>query len=365
MNDENKELEKNEDVNKPDEKNKKKKKGLLGVLIDIVAIIVLLLILLFGCQIGSKVNHTADPSFNEQIILPSNLKAYQDSLEENFKKDGLYYDDNVINILIGGIDEGNKDAYYGASNAMIIMSINKNDQKVRLASLSKDLYVKIEGHGNGRLCTAYMYGGGDLLVDTVQKNLKIRIDRYMFVSTETWDDVINIIGGIDIDLTAEEAAAIARASKTFKYIRYNLDTNFVDKGAGRYKLDGGATLLYNIMFINDNDYGRTGRQRIVMKKLFEKVKNINLRQAKELTKVLYPYVDTNFSKFEIISQITKILRYTSWDTKQAFVPKSVEETSKYKSYDLLIVNWDETIQHLVDFLYPTPSTQEVEKETTK
>ena len=294
---------------------------------------------------------TADPDFDESFDLPDEYGAYDKDAEDNYSKPGIYSEENVTNILICGIDNAdiNENLYYGRSDSMMILSINNNDNTLRLASLSRAVYVKIPGYKSTRLSAAYSYGGPSLLIKTIQNNYKIKIDNYVCVKFDAFKKIVDIFGGIDLYLTDVEANAVEKI-----ITGSNAQSNFVYKGAGNYHLDGTATLMYARIRTIDSDRARTGRQRKILETIFSKVKKMSAKTALEVADNILPLVTTDMPKSSIISQATKLPSYASWNTQQTVIPDKSSEIVEVEGLDfgVLFVDWAETVAYSKSFFYP-------------
>ena len=300
---------------------------------------------------GDDTTKIADPNFDESIDLPDEYSSYTDEAERNYGTNGIYSEENVTNILICGIDNGEVEdnLYYGRSDSMMILSINNNDNTLRLASLSRAVYVKISGHKSTRLSAAYSYGGPSLLIDTIQSNYKIKIDNYVCVDFNGFKGIIDTFGGVDIYLTDAEAKSVGRSMKNLGMGAY-----FTYKGEGTYHLNGDAALLYSRLRYIDSDRERTGRQRKVMEKIFEKVKTMSVTDLMTAANDILPLVTTDMKKTDIISQSTKIPKYVNWNTQQTVIPDKSSEIVEVEGleFGVLLVDWNETIAYTKSFFYP-------------
>lgn len=302
----------------------------------------------------------ADPDFDESVDLPDEYDKYEKDAQNNYGTKGIYSEENVLNVLICGIDMGDvKDnLYYGRSDSMMILSINNNDDTLRLASLSRAVYVKIPNHRSARLSAAHSYGGPSLLIETIENNYKIRIDNFITVNFEAFKNIIDIFGGIDIYLTDQEAAYVAKSLNNL-----GLFASYSYKGAGTYHLDGETALMYARARKIDSDRERTGRQRKVLEKIYDKVKNMSASNLMKVANQVLPLVTTDFSKSEILSQCTKIPKYMTWNTQETVIPDKSSAIVNIEGVEngVLLVDWDETIAYSKSFLYPLFT----EKETTE
>lgn len=294
---------------------------------------------LTGTQL--KVIEKKEDLSNSSIGKEIQKQANQD-IAENISDDVLWYSEDVYNILIAGYDAGATDGAtadtpkFYRSDAMIIASINKVKKSIRLISLSRATYAAIPGHGNKRLNTAHAYGGASLLVETIEMNYKVRIDRYVTANFEGFKSIIDTLGGITLDLTKEEA-----------------DFAFDDDTlpAGKYTMNGKQTLRYVRLRKTDSDRVRTGRQRKVLTEIMSKAKKMNTSQQLSFMDAVLPYITTNFSKSELVSRLSEFNVYASWPISQYIVPKKASQYEMRDGLEVIIVDWPETTKYIHSIMY--------------
>ncbi|MBO7515813.1 MAG: LCP family protein [Lachnospiraceae bacterium] len=191
-------------------------------------------------------------------------------------------DPNVLNILLIGIDS-RSDSNAGRSDTMIIMSINRNTKQIILTSLMRDCYVAIPGRGNNRLNAAHAYGGANLLMQTIEVNFGIHIDYFARVNFFSFMDIVDAVGGIDINLTAAELPHVNSASTAQNKIQ----------NAGMNHLNGPQALAYARIRYVGSDYARTQRQRTVLQTVAGKLRGMGLGELNSFLNVALPKIATN------------------------------------------------------------------------
>lgn len=208
--------------------------------------------------------------------------------------------DNVVNILLVGIDTRDTDLNEGLQqgDVQIILSINKDDGSVKLTSIVRDLYVSIPGYRNmNRINVAYSRGGGELAMRTVNKNFDMNIEYYATINFYGLASIIDAIGGIDIEMTKKEAAAINTYLRKHppKYDNTDGSTRVpLEKIDGTQHLDGVQAVMYARVRSIDNDFQRTNRQRKLLDLLLKKVmQDMTIDKLMSLIETSIPYVDTN------------------------------------------------------------------------
>lgn len=330
---------------------------ILGVVLLVIAIPLTAGIITFNHYL-SKVNYEEEtkeinPELTENISDPEADK----DISENIDDPRMWYNDNIINILLIGRDLGHGSKYYPRADSVIIVSINKLKNDIKLVSLSRATYVSIPGHGNARLNAAHAYGGAKLLIDTIEQNYKIRIDHYVSIDFNGFIKAVDALGGVDIALTEAEIKALA------PILRQN---GTVINGAGTYHLNGNEALEYARLRDIDSDRARTERQRTILLSIFTKFKKMYSTESystllskgtKFLDQVL-PLVSTDFTKSEIIGQATTYAGYLKWPFTEAIIPRNKTPLTKINGIEVLIVNWANIKHDIHEVLYPGIEPQE-------
>ena len=139
----------------------------------------------------------------------------------------------------------------GRSDSMILCSVDTGAKRVTLISFLRDIYLRIPGHGSNRLNAAYSWGGAELLKQTLEENFGVTADVTLEIDFEGFQNVIDQLGGVDIDLTDEEADHLNNGHGWTLH-------------AGVNHLDGQQALAYSRIRYLDSDFYRTERQRNVL-----------------------------------------------------------------------------------------------------
>ncbi len=210
----------------------------------------------------------------------------------------------ITNILLLGVETDRKDNYIGRSDTNIIVSINKHTKTIKLISLLRDTYVSIPGRERNKLNAAFRFGGFSLLQQTIEENYRLKIDRFVAVNFSAFSSIVDAMGGVDIELTEREAEIVK-----------------VGNVAKSYHLNGKKALDYvRIRKIGD-DWGRTSRQRTLLKALMKKAKNMDrLTMMGTLDKVLSK-ASTNMKRTEFLGYIMNAPSYLGYEIKEFHVPE--------------------------------------------
>lgn len=234
------------------------------------------------------------------------------------------------------------------SDTMILVSINSRDNKIYMTSLLRDMYVHIPGHPDHKLNAAYSHGGSRLLVETVEQNLQVKIDGYVKVGFDSFEWIIDRLGGVEITLTAEEAEYL----NTTKYITKKEYRNVV---AGTQLMNGNQVLGYcrvrKVPNINgtSSDFGRTERQRMVLTKLFNKYKDTNIFTLLSVLNDCLPQVKTNMSRDDMQDLMETVVENRILNLESFRIPVS----GTFRELDFggdvgeaIVPNWSQNIDAL-------------------
>lgn len=288
------------------EKNKKRAKLML-----IIKIAALLLLLLLGFKVFSVVG-----KFNKKLNLNDIGLSETDEAAERQISD-------ITNILLLGIDDNN------VSDAIMIASIDKSNKNLKLISIARDSLVPIESPKNkktyySKINEAYSNGGESTTLKTLNKNFNIRLMDYITINFEGLVDVIDSLGGLDIEISKKESRdidGIINTTKSLKRKHYEkLNGKF-----GQIHLNGSQAVAYvrirkteTLNGLND-DFGRAFRQRLVMGLVFEKIMNLGKANIPGLIKTLLPHMKTSLS-FKTIFNIYSCVKGKNFEFKTMQVP---------------------------------------------
>jgi len=250
--------------------------------------------------------------------------------------------DDVINILLVGKDASSSDGR-PRTDSMILLSINKRTNSLSMVSFMRDLYVQIPGgYSDNRINAAYRFGGIQLLNATIEKNFGIVIDGNVEVNFNQFATIIDILGGVDIELTAAEA-------KHLSSMGYYGTLN-----PGMNHLDGATALAYCRIRKIDSDHQRTERQRKLLLTVAESAKNMSVTQMLELVNQVLPYVQTDLSAGEIIELATAAFgSLTSGNSiKSGKVPQSGQYYgATIMGMQVMVADMNQCNQYLKAFIY--------------
>jgi LCP family protein required for cell wall assembly len=209
----------------------------------------------------------------------------------------------------------------GRSDAMLLFSVNDKTEKIHMTSLMRDSYVAIPGKGNNRLNAAYALGGGSLLLDTVEANFEVPVEKYVAFDFYSFVDIVDCMGGVEINVSEEEIPVLNGYVKELNRLNGRPEGTYYVTESGLQHLNGTQALGYSrIRYVGNADFERTGRQRTVITKVFEKAKNLSLLEMNELLNTFLPMIKTNLTQEEILSLALKALDYLQYDLDSHRLP---------------------------------------------
>lgn len=257
--------------------SKRKMKTWLKWVIGIVSILVFILV------IGVVAVYNTLGKMEQVSVDTSDLSINYEEIQE------FENHEEIINIALFGIDS--VDGVTGRSDAIMIATIDPIHNKLKLTSIMRDSYVNIPDRGMDKINHAYAFGGPQLAIKTINENFGLDITDYMSVNFTSLPIIIDILGGVEINITEEEVPHIPGVNSV-----------------GTYTLTGDQALSYSrIRYASGGDYVRTERQRTVLNALFNKASTLSVTALPGLLNEVLPYVQTSMNTSDILSLGTKAL----------------------------------------------------------
>lgn len=271
--------------------------------------------------------------------------TYDDKRKNQYvSRSDLAHSSSVTNILLLGVDARNpKDDTASRSDSMMLISIDKAHNCVKMVSFLRDTWVYIPCvDKKQRLNAACQYDGYNGVVDTIEYNFGIDIDGYVVADFEMFKVLVDSIGGVEVEVSEKEAKEVT--SHKGRYGNVKLD-------AGKYKLTGEQALAYCRIRKIDTDFMRAYRQRTVMQAILKSVKSANPIKLVSMASKAAPYIETNLSKAKIISSGLKALPCIG-DMAEVRVP--FDGTWQYATIggaSVITIDVDKNKEQLKDLIY--------------
>lgn len=245
------------------------------------------------------------------MIDTQDIKAEDIVINDEVKKNKeVDLGDGYKNVALFGVDS--RDGNLGEGNrtdCIIVASLNNETKEIKMVSVYRDTLLDLSEGTYQKCNAAYSYGGPVLAINMLNMNLDLDIEDYVTVDFGAIADAIDLLGGVEIEVTEEELPYINQyipetansAGKSANYL----------SSAGLQELDGTqATTYARIRSTAGGDFTRTERQRLVIEKMFEKAKTADLGTLNAIIDKVFPQVSTSFTLQEILMYATAYSEYT-------------------------------------------------------
>lgn len=306
----------------------------------------------------NKMNHTdwSDTEYITELEILEEEENIED-LKEVKESEVSFNDYNplekipeVSNILLIGEENVYNDTR-GRTDSMMILSINTKTKTLKLVSLMRDSYVQIPGYQDNRLNTAYALGGVPLLKETIINNFGIQIDNTALVNFETFENIIDILGGVDIEITEEEC----------EYLNIS---NYISEEENRVLVPGinhfngnqalGYSRIRYVTSINgeSSDFGRTNRHRTLLNALYKEYKSSDIKTLLKLMNEVLPYITTDISNIEAVNYLTAVITMLPNEIETLRIPiDGGYEPVSIRKMAVLQLDMEKNREALQTFLY--------------
>lgn len=239
----------------------------------------------------SQITDSSDAPFLSDGFSAQELKSFADPGDVNWQQlrsDIRSGRDDVVNLLLIGQDRRENEKISRA-DSILLCTFRKDSKQLTMTSFLRDLYVPIPGRGSDRINAAYAYGGSDLLKQTLTENFDVSIAGTIEVDFSQFSQLIDILGGVEIELRKDEAALLNKELGC-------------DLSAGKQLLNGQQALSYSRIrkLDADGDFSRTDRQRKVMTALVDGYRSAGIPTLMKLLKQILPMLSTDMSESRLL-----------------------------------------------------------------
>lgn len=262
-------------------------------------------------------------------------------------------DKDLITIALLGTDFSQNEKYgnfYGASDSTMILGIDKKNNRIKLFSLMRDLYLDLPDGGKSNLNYTMATKGPELILKTINYNFNLTVDKFIYVSLHTLPQIIDKLGGVELNITEDE----------LKYINGYITNIDSENGtstspitsSGLQTLNGTQASAYcRIRYTEGRDFKRTERQRDVLTALFSKFKTASIVDLTSMMNDILPLVTTNLTNSEILSIATEVLSMGVPDIEQSRFPLDGKSEMILTDMYHMVVDIESTTNDIHKFLY--------------
>lgn len=329
------------------------------VLIGFCALLAVILLLLVGIVVyveyqAGRLGDLDDSTLSSDVIESilngeTGTGPTMDDAQVNFGSEPseIVEGEHIVNILLIGQDRRPGQGRQ-RSDSMILCTLNTQTKKLTMTSFLRDMYVQIPGYRNNKINACYQIGGSKLLNECLRLNFAVEVDHNIEVDFDGFMGLIDLVGGVDIELTAAEASYLNK--------RGNWDLTGNDGWTlqkGMNTLNGAQALAYSRIRAIGTDFQRTERQRKVLTVLLEKVKDLSLSQMTKLIDQMVPMIATDMEMSDMVGYATMLVQmFSEMEVESLRIPAN--GTYSYADFkgagDSIVVDFDTNRKILADAL---------------
>lgn len=276
---------------------KRKKAKMITFAVEAVILVVLLVVL----YVLNRTERLSKVTYDDDVVKESVNELTEETLEtmEAYTNIALF---GLDTRQAGSLGKGNR------SDTIMVASINNKTKDVKIISVYRDSYLNLANDKYRKCNEAYSIGGPEQAVAMLNMNLDLKIDHYMSVDFLAVSEVVDLLGGIEIDVDEYEIEHLNN---------YTVETSKVTgkstnklKSTGLQTLDGvQATSYCRIRYTAGDDFKRTERQREVLETIAKKAKTMSATQLDSIVKAVFPMCATNMTVDQLLAIAADALSY--------------------------------------------------------
>lgn len=317
---------------------KRKKAKMITFAIEALILVVLLVVLyvLNRTELLSKV------TYDNEVVEESVNELTEETLEtmEQYTNIALF---GLDTRQAGSLGKGNR------SDTIMVASINNKTKEVKIVSLYRDSYLNLANDKYRKCNEAYSIGGPEQAVAMLNMNLDLKIDYYMSVDFLAVSEVVDLLGGIEIDVDEYEIEHLNNYTVETSKVT-GKSTNKLTK-TGLQTLDGvQATSYCRIRYTAGDDFKRTERQREVLETIAQKAKTMSATQLDNIVKAVFPMCATNMTVDQLLAIAADGLSYNIVGT-DGFPFEVVTDSVGSAGSCVIPVDLEENVKQLHSYLF--------------
>lgn len=274
------------------------------------------------------------------------------AINEGVKKEGY----STYALFGGDSRQGQLEAGTHA-DTIIIVSLDNESKEIRMASVYRDTLLEQMSMDYHKANQGYFRGGPVEAINMLNKNLDLAIEDYATVDFKAMADVVDLLGGIEINVTDAEAQALNKYIKETAKVA-GKEAHTLSSG-GTYTLDGPQAVTYaRLRKLEGGDYKRTERQRVVIKALFNKAKKMDIATLNSIIDTVFPQVSTSLELKELLSLAASAPEYKLGDSA-GFPFEKTDGSFTSAGSVVVALGLAENVKELHEFLYPKEEYEQV------
>ena len=279
-------------------------------------------------------------------------KITTEEKEINESNEHLDVETETKNILLIGVDNRAGEST-GRTDSIMIATIDPENSNVKLTSVLRDTYVEIPEHGYNKINAAFAIGGVELLSRTLKYNFNITLDNYITIDFFNFQNVIDSIGGVEVDVKDTEVNEINKYIKEVNGTNSTLLTT-----SGLQVLNGQQALSYSrIRYVGNSDFERVERQKRVISASLDKVKNMGALEYPKLLSSVYDSIDSDMTLANIITIGNTVYQMENLQLQNLRIPSDNNITlgDMYiggSKASVVFPDLQATTEEVLNFIYP-------------
>lgn len=280
-----------------EQKKKNKQRNKIILIVVELIVLVVLAVALYGISKLNKIQR-------DDTFVPDEVEVNEDIQSETIEAMNSFE-----TIAVFGLDNrSNGKLSSGNSDVIIVVTIDNETKEVKMCSVYRDTYLDIGGGKFRKANSAFASGGAQAAISMLNKNLDLNITDYVTVDFNAVVECIDLIGGIEMTITDDEAHYMIGYMKEINKLTGH--SSVVPECGGTYLLDGvQATAYARIRYTAGDDYKRTERQRDVIIKMAEKAQKSDLATINKVIDTVFADISTSYSNAELIALAAQVFDY--------------------------------------------------------
>lgn len=326
---------------------KRKRAKMITFAVEAVILVVLLIVL----YVLSRTELLSKVAFEDKVVEESVNELTEETLEtmEKYTNIALF---GLDTRQAGSLGKGNR------SDTIMIASINNETKDVKLVSVYRDSYLNLANDKYKKCNEAYSVGGPEQAIAMLNMNLDLNISYYMSVDFLAVSEVVDLMGGIEIDVDEYEIEHLNNYTVETSKVTGKTTTKL--KTTGLQLLDGvQATSYCRIRYTKGDDFKRTERQREVLETIVAKAKTLSVSELDSIVKAVFPMCATNMTVDQLLAIAADGLSYNIKETSG--FPFDKESATIGNASCVVPVNLEENVKQLHEFLFGSTDYAPTEK----
>lgn len=268
------------------------------------------------------------------------------NISEEARERGTGY----LNVALFGVDSREDELGEGTrSDTIMIASLNRETLEVKVSSVYRDTLLQLNDGSLNKANSAYSFGGPEGAIAMLNENLDMDIQHYVTVNFNSLIDVIDAVGGVDINVTEEEIPYVNAYAVEIIEVTGRQSPGVSEPGL--QTLNGlQATAYARIRYTAGDDFKRTERQRAVLTEVIRKLQGASLSQINKIIDKVFPEVSTNFTLTEILDYALDAFDYKLVEMTGFPFDKTTDTLNNIGSV-VIPVTLESNVQKLQEFFF--------------